>query len=1223
MYSKIKLYKKNVFRCSNTVVVLLLIMLLSVITVSAEIQSSDGMVTQDFSGYQSVDQVLASELWDSYTSKPRLSQSGSTTSIVLDPVSNKKNTLLMSATSEGSLSVDAVIASNSAPKVNWGYAPQILIRYIDKNGVEQEESLIEFAYSLIRVRVNNVEKKISDFQSGKRYNVHIGITRKYTDGKNLLNVSYGVNGIFYDAQYNVCEASNVRVGFSSGTTESLYIDSVSRIESNNVSRTHALNFNDYQSIEECYPASYLVSHTNVTPTLTTISGVKYFTVPSKSESDNILLMRQENFKYGSLKATLHIYADHANNDWNKASKVILRYINQDGKFVNDGLVGFANNSVIVNTDAGMITTDSFRKSTYQVSIIAQKRYSGSDCELVVDYNVGGKSYTKTYKTKAGGTAGIALHSIYGNSLYIKTLQYAESCPYRQPGQAEIKQAFNISCDSEEHPRVMMNQERLAEIKTLVQNDENVMQWYETIKKKADNALLAPVSVYELRDGQRLLYVSRDVYANTVYPALVYLIEGDERYLNRIWEELNAVSQFDDWHPTHFLDTAEMTYAFAICYDWLYSSWTDEQRSIIKNAIKTLGLDAALEAYNGTAQYDSSVSGAYHNRIGWKDDASNWGLVCNSAIAVGAMAIIDSSNTDYCAKIISEAIRGIESPVECYSDDGSWSEGLSYWHYATMYFSYMMSTMQNVLGDTYGYLDLTGVMATVDYFLAHSGAMGVFNYGDCSEVSVSAPELFYFGNVMERPEISHARLDQMKKFSLLGSIDDIVYYKPSNSSAYKISRNNKFNSIQVVTSVNSDVGKLANYFAIKGGKTGITHGDLDIGTFVLDSIGERWVSDLGADSYLLDGYFFWDTRYKYYRKKAEGHSTLVINPDDGPDQKLNTAAVVESFTPGEHGMCAVLDMSNVYSDDASSVKRAVAVTEDYSKFIVHDSVKNKQASDVYWFMQTTKDVVVADDGKSATLSSGKKHMKLILQSDCASAKFEVTAAAPLPVSPNPVGQNANEGYYRIAVKSANVTSLNMRVIMIPYIGSECPSFTDTLTSFDTAVQSYEQAADNAQLATLDAMNINGRPFEEFESQQYVYQIANEKNSMARIECISSKYDVTVTYGALTEIIVSDPEGKVKDAKYYIQFENTPVDTNVKLISKRDKGTATERLSIKVNYGSDVYIAHYDNTGRMISAVKKNQADIEMNSEDKVKLFVWKKNSMQPLKNSILYSKEGIK
>ncbi|MFT2622296.1 hypothetical protein ACMWQU_28510, partial [Escherichia coli] len=52
--------------------------------------------------------------------------------------------------------------------------------------------------------------------------------------------------------------------------------------------------------------------------------------------------------------------------------------------------------------------------------------------------------------------------------------------------------------------------------------------------------------------------------------------GDSKYLNALWQNLNAAAGFPDWNPGHFLDTAEMTHAFAIAYDWGYQGWTDAQ-----------------------------------------------------------------------------------------------------------------------------------------------------------------------------------------------------------------------------------------------------------------------------------------------------------------------------------------------------------------------------------------------------------------------------------------------------------------------------------------------------------------------------------------------------------------------------------------------------------------------------------------------------------------------
>ena len=48
-------------------------------------------------------------------------------------------------------------------------------------------------------------------------------------------------------------------------------------------------------------------------------------------------------------------------------------------------------------------------------------------------------------------------------------------------------------------------------------------------------------------------------------------------------------QFKDWNPARFLDTAEMTHAFAIGYDWLWHEWMPEQRDVLHQAIVKLSI----------------------------------------------------------------------------------------------------------------------------------------------------------------------------------------------------------------------------------------------------------------------------------------------------------------------------------------------------------------------------------------------------------------------------------------------------------------------------------------------------------------------------------------------------------------------------------------------------------------------------------------------------------
>src|SRR6185295_7886257 len=49
-------------------------------------------------------------------------------------------------------------------------------------------------------------------------------------------------------------------------------------------------------------------------------------------------------------------------------------------------------------------------------------------------------------------------------------------------------------------------------------------------------------------------------------------------------------------------------------------------------------------------------------------------------------------------------------------------------------------------------------------------------------------------------------------------------------------------------------KSALYVGFKGGDNAANHAHLDLGTFVLDALGQRWAVDLGPDDYDLPGYF---------------------------------------------------------------------------------------------------------------------------------------------------------------------------------------------------------------------------------------------------------------------------------------------------------------------------------------------------------------------------------
>jgi len=197
------------------------------------------------------------------------------------------------------------------------------------------------------------------------------------------------------------------------------------------------------------------------------------------------------------------------------------------------------------------------------------------------------------------------------------------------------------------------------------NDTHAVSWYDGVKSRA-REILAETSVdYTPSDRGTILLVSREVLSRIRTLGLVYRLSGDFIYADRAWRELEAVAAFDDWHPEHFLDVAEMTTAVATGYDWLYDHWDASQRERLREALLDKGLEPGLDAHRG------------HTDFGWwTDDPYNWNAVCNGGLSVGALALLGEDGVDRgtLERLLSYTSQGILAAFETFGVDGGWPEG---------------------------------------------------------------------------------------------------------------------------------------------------------------------------------------------------------------------------------------------------------------------------------------------------------------------------------------------------------------------------------------------------------------------------------------------------------------------------------------------------------------------------------------------------------------------
>ncbi|MEW6746380.1 MAG: heparinase II/III family protein [Planctomycetota bacterium] len=568
-----------------------------------------------------------------------------------------------------------------------------------------------------------------------------------------------------------------------------------------------------------------------------------------------------------------------------------------------------------------------------------------------------------------------------------------------------------------HPRLLADTARFAELRRQVTRDELLRSWFATLEEAGKLLLSHPPSSYEIPDGLRLLETSRRVLERAYKLGMLWRLRGDKRYRDRLWKELAAAAAFPDWNPRHFLDTAEMTHAFAIAYDWCYDAWDESERQTIAKAIREKGLEPALAAYRGDPP------------AWWTRATHNWNQVCNGGIAIGALAIAETE-PEMAAQLLHEALSRLPRAMERYAPDGAWDEGPAYWTYATTYNTILLAALETALGTSFGLSEIPGFAPTGTYPIYLTGPTSKpFNFADADERTIRAPALFWLARRFGLPLLAAYQCRVATGHPL-----DLLWYEPSGAVPEPAPLDAYFRRVEVVTMRSAWTDPKSLFVALKGGDNQTNHGHLDLGSFVLDALGERWALDLGADDYNLPGYWSRDesgARWTYYRLRAEGHNTLVIDPGSLADQNpLAKAGIIKYSSTRERALAAV-DLTEAYAPRAERVWRGVSLVE-RRRVLVQDEIEAASPHDVWWFLHTAARIELSDTGREALLVQAEKRLRARIL-EPTGVRFQVQAARPLPTSPDPAGQRRNEKISKLAIHIPGATTVRLLVEMVALDG----------------------------------------------------------------------------------------------------------------------------------------------------------------------------------------------
>ena len=525
----------------------------------------------------------------------------------------------------------------------------------------------------------------------------------------------------------------------------------------------------------------------------------------------------------------------------------------------------------------------------------------------------------------------------------------------------------------EHPRILLLEGEEQQIHDLIESDEAWNKMHLAILKECDSLLEKP-SLRRVMVGRRLLGTSRELLKRVFFLSYAYRMTEDVRYLLKAKEEMMVVSMFSDWNPSHFLDVAEMTMGMAIGYDWLYSDLSEWNREIIRSAIYEKGIYPSL----------------YSQYTWWLTSSMNWNQVCNAGMVYGALAL-QESYSDLANEIIDRAFQSIPKAMEAYQPDGVYPEGYTYWGYGTSFNVLFLSAVEKVLGTDRGLTSTPGILES-GHFLKHmlTPTGGSFSWSDCKTGANLNTAMFWIADRSNDPsmlwsEKKFLALDDYSEFMDIRTLPALMIWAKDIPLSKITEPEEKFwtgqgpNPVALMRSSWTD--PMAIYLGFKAGTPRVTHGHMDIGSFIMEAENVRWVTDLGNQNYesleSLGMNIFGTSqdaeRWTIFRMGTYSHNVLII---DDEQQRVAGYAKIDQYSDEEEFLFAISDISTIYNGQLKKATRGVGI-KDGIYTIVRDEIETlDKTTSVRWNMVTFSQVELGNN--EATLTDDGKTLYLKIQ-----------------------------------------------------------------------------------------------------------------------------------------------------------------------------------------------------------------------------------------------------
>jgi hypothetical protein len=442
-------------------------------------------------------------------------------------------------------------------------------------------------------------------------------------------------------------------------------------------------------------------------------------------------------------------------------------------------------------------------------------------------------------------------------------------------------------------------------------------------------------------------------------AFVYQITGEQKYADKAFEFADAFCDLKSWtqRPHEFpiiysrimpwnVPDDQVNFSFdhyngdsgrmmAAVYDWLYPALDVARRDRIRGAL----LEKVITRVRGNYEYHWWAT-AYR---------CNWCGVCNSGVGLAGLALLteDPQLTD----VVSESYNRISKLFNELDVDGGWQEGGGYWEYGVSTSVFFADALKRITNNKYNLFENERLKNNPVNFPLYISVPGKesLNFEDSGGGRMGTSSLINKLATETKSGLSAWYRNEFYKegndmFDIIWPRSVVKATPPQNASIH-------FRTIDWWV-MRSDFKNNENVLlAGKAGKNDDPHhGHLDIGHFIVNWMGDYFITDIGSGSY--DEKYFDDARWDYPQASSLGHNVVFVNGEKQVPGKMrrqpynyNIGGKVLKFSTSDKLDYVLMDPTNAYPGIEMKGWRRHILLDKPTITVVVDEVKSAPGSEI--------------------------------------------------------------------------------------------------------------------------------------------------------------------------------------------------------------------------------------------------------------------------------------